>query len=806
MCHVKSPTSERDAYRFTGAAGDLVRIRMREHDGDINPKVELFDADGQRLTNVVDSSDAVLEVSLAAAGSYSVLASDDTGCCTSPYDLSLQRLNVPAGALPIAYGQTADGAISRYGHWDVYQFDAAAGDVVRLRLREMSDFNPRLELFNAQGNRLRLDENFFDVQVEMSFSTGGTYYALVSDRDGVVHGASDAYRLTLRRLNPPVGARAISYGQTFTGTNTLFGVWDVFTFAAGAGDRVRVRMREHDGDINPKVELFDADGQRLTNVVDSSDAVLEVSLAAAGTYSILASDDTGCCTSPYDLSLQRLDVPAGALPISYVQTADGAISRYGQWNVYQFDVAAGDVVRLRLREMSDFNPRLELFNAQGNRLRLDENFFDVQVEMSFSTGGTYYALVSDRDGVVHGGSDAYRLTLQRLNAPVGARTISYGQTLTGTNTQFGVWDVFTFAAGAGDRVRVRMREHDGDIDPTLELFNESGQRLTNAVDSSDAVLEMSLSAAGSYYILASDDTGCCTSPYDLSLQRLNVPASAVPIAYGQTLSRTNTRFGGWDVFSFAAAAGDLVRIRMREHDGDIDPTLELFNESGQRLTNVVDSSDAVLEVSLTAAGSYYILASDNTGCCTSPYDLSLQRLNTPPITGTQIYTNGFEGTVTAEWSTAIVDTTPTGGRTFLGQFGNEIVSLNLTNIPAHTNITIAFELFVIQSWDGNDLSGGPDIWDLRVAGSAALLHTTFRNPKSGTQAYPDFYPDGNHPERTGAIENDTLGYAFFGDSVYRLVFSFAHSADSLQLDFSASGLQDLADESWGLGNVVVYAQ
>ena len=77
---------------------------------------------------------------------------------------------------------------------------------------------------------------------------------------------------------------------------------------------------------------------------------------------------------------------------------------------------------------------------------------------------------------------------------------------------------------------------------------------------------------------------------------------------------------------------------------------------------------------------------------------------------------------------------------------------------------------------------------------------------SGTannQAYPDAYPDGDHPAQTGAAEINTLGYSFYGDSVYQLSFTFPHSESSLVLEFSASGLQNVEDESWGLDNVEV---
>ena len=41
------------------------------------------------------------------------------------------------------------------------------------------------------------------------------------------------------------------------------------------------------------------------------------------------------------------------------------------------------------------------------------------------------------------------------------------------------------------------------------------------------------------------------------------------------------------------------------------------------------------------------------------------------------------------------------------------------------------------------------------------------------------------------------------DSVYRLNYSFQHTGASVTLDFMGIGLQELADESWGLDDVGV---
>lgn len=178
---------------------------------------------------------------------------------------------------------------------------------------------------------------------------------------------------------------------------------------------------------------------------------------------------------------------------------------------------------------------------------------------------------------------------------------------------------------------------------------------------------------------------------------------------------------------------------------------------------------------------------------------------------TQTYFNDFEGTVGPEWSNTSTDIAPAGARTFLGQFGNETVSLSLTSVPA-CNVVVSFELFIIHSWDGHgDFEGatGPDVWDLSIGGGPGLLHTTFATHDPRLQAYPGTYvsqggPPLNSPH-TGAAEINSLGFPdFFGTGdVYDLSLSFAHAGGPLSLDFSASGLQGIGDESWGLDNVLV---
>lgn len=94
---------------------------------------------------------------------------------------------------------------------------------------------------------------------------------------------------------------------------------------------------------------------------------------------------------------------------------------------------------------------------------------------------------------------------------------------------------------------------------------------------------------------------------------------------------------------------------------------------------------------------------------------------TPTARDTVIYSNDFDTSAGSEWSDRSIDTTP-GGRRFLGRYGNEAVTLRINELPSHTTATISFDLFIIQTWDGNQVGSssdpsdivGPDEWSLNV--------------------------------------------------------------------------------------------
>lgn len=180
---------------------------------------------------------------------------------------------------------------------------------------------------------------------------------------------------------------------------------------------------------------------------------------------------------------------------------------------------------------------------------------------------------------------------------------------------------------------------------------------------------------------------------------------------------------------------------------------------------------------------------------------------------TIIYHNDFQTAFLNGWSSTggsvTISTSPSSHK-FLGRnpdygFSYETVSLSLSGIPVpNMGIHLAFDLYIIASWDGNSTEWGPDIFNLSVSGGPTLLNTTFST--HDYQSYPENYSTGASYEwNTGASEVGTLGYTHmpFTNAIYHLEYTFSHSNSDLIINFAGINLQQIEDESWGIDNVVI---
>lgn len=195
----------------------------------------------------------------------------------------------------------------------------------------------------------------------------------------------------------------------------------------------------------------------------------------------------------------------------------------------------------------------------------------------------------------------------------------------------------------------------------------------------------------------------------------------------------------------------------------------------------------------------------------------------------EVYSNNFESSVGAEWSAfstcvdspceikdPVISTTPSE-RKFLGTdtrgigFNNQSIKFHLLNLPLHDSITLSFDLFLIGAWRGVEGVGGKDdVFGLQGPGGD-LIKGTFSN-FTFLQSYPGIFEVDTFPGRTGADENNTLGYqiADGGSSIYNITVTFSHTEDTLSLSFFCNGCDPTLSgqasiSTWGLDNVEVTA-
>ena len=188
-----------------------------------------------------------------------------------------------------------------------------------------------------------------------------------------------------------------------------------------------------------------------------------------------------------------------------------------------------------------------------------------------------------------------------------------------------------------------------------------------------------------------------------------------------------------------------------------------------------------------------------------------------------VYNNNFESNFDQIQG---AKSTVFNGSIVLGNFNNNGFILEAQNLPDHEYVSLDFDLFIHDSWDGNiNVPGGPDKWRLRAGKDIALesnrdfiFQTSFSNGPCSTddfclrQSYPGTFPLARDPR--SSVTNDSLPGLCLersnprGTSYYRIQQVFRHQDQNLYIKFEDELVQTntndmLCDESWSVDNLMV---
>ena len=170
----------------------------------------------------------------------------------------------------------------------------------------------------------------------------------------------------------------------------------------------------------------------------------------------------------------------------------------------------------------------------------------------------------------------------------------------------------------------------------------------------------------------------------------------------------------------------------------------------------------------------------------------------------QVFSSDFESGLPAEFSGsgAVEGTQGYASYGFGSQFlRNDTLGspsiLTLTNLPAHTSISIDLVLAAIDSWDSTNGNPSPDFFNISVD-DVSVFQATFANT-SGSNSYGPLL-----------VDNAGLGFSGYADdaadlSTEALLHNIPHTASTVVIKFYASGAgwQGGSDESWAIDNLSV---
>ncbi len=242
--------------------------------------------------------------------------------------------------------------------------------------------------------------------------------------------------LALFLINESISQININYGETLTGTISVDGEVDIYTFSKSANDKILIRLTEH-GDypnfyLEPQIELFAPSGSLIISVWDASQAEITHTLTTGGTYTLFVSDYGANATGHYSIFFQRTFNSGNATTIEYGQTLTGNLFTYGAVDTYQFEGSVNDSVIIQLTEDSGYpnfylETFVELYGPNGDLLSTAWDDSQATIGHKLLENGYYSILTSDNyPGDDYGDYSIFIFGFDALNTETEILSYSFG--------------------------------------------------------------------------------------------------------------------------------------------------------------------------------------------------------------------------------------------------------------------------------------------------------------------------------------------------------------------------------------------
>ena len=225
--------------------------------GTPQPDIQVYDSLGNTVGQPLSGNFAGVDVVNPAAGTYTVLAIDDSKT-PSPSSFTLDLLRtVNACAVPAAQGATVNGVVSATAPFLAYRIAASSGDMLSLRSSSSTaGFASQMELYDPTG--ARLDSGVFSLSRKAAAS--GNYTVILG---AAAPRTAGGYSFAWQLLNKPAGTSPLACGGSTLGALAPSNQFRYYSLAASTGDILRLLFTRISSSFSPQMEVFDPSGARI---------------------------------------------------------------------------------------------------------------------------------------------------------------------------------------------------------------------------------------------------------------------------------------------------------------------------------------------------------------------------------------------------------------------------------------------------------------------------------------------------------------------------------------------------------------
>ena len=347
--------------------------------------------------------------------------------------------------------------------------------------------------------------------------------------------------------------------------------------------------------FNLGVLAYDSSGTLIYNRATSQFATVQTGSGVATKLDLpaLPADGNGIVnivifdlanqTGNYGISVSTLNRPCSSKSLTCGAATQGKLASPLAIDSYKASLSSGATISIRAASTdaaSSLVPVVEVYDPTGSAVTSIQSLSTATFKTTAQ--GDYTVLVEGGPNYTQTGG--YAIAFARLDVPCNAggsplQALSCASVVDGSLNGALQTNSYSLAAQANDAFLIRLEQTSPNsaFRPRVDVYNPQGSPIlafnTNNLD------HRTFTAAGdgSYTLTVSDSSpgGGQTGTYSLSLLRLNRPCNAGTIGCGALTAGNFSRPLASSVYTYTAAAGESVSLRMLDYTGALQPDLSL---------------------------------------------------------------------------------------------------------------------------------------------------------------------------------------------------------------------------------------